>query len=180
MMSNNKGRTLHVIDETTSIHDYGKPIRQVAITGHGKIKPALIITNDFDISLEKLVRKYTRRWIIEKGISEQIEFFHLNRVSSSIVVKVDFDLVMTILAHNLYRLLAKDIERYANATSQTLYEKLVINNANIVIYNNKILVKLQKKRHVPLLLDSLNIESELKKIPWLKNYEIKFTSNVST
>ncbi len=144
MMSNNKGRTLHVIDETTSIHDYGKPIRQVAITGHGKIKPALIITNDFDISLEKLVRKYTRRWIIEKGISEQIEFFHLNRVSSSIVVKVDFDLVMTILAHNLYRLLAKDIERYANATSQTLYEKLVINNANIVIYlksqifNNKV------------------------------------------
>jgi predicted DNA-binding protein YlxM (UPF0122 family) len=126
MMSNNKGRTLRVLDETTNIHDYGKPIRQVAITGHGKIKPALIITNDFDISLEKLVRKYTRRWIVEKGISEQIEFFHLNRVSSSIVIKVDFDLVMTILAHNLYRLLAKDIEKYANATSQTLYEKLVI------------------------------------------------------
>jgi transposase len=180
MMSNNKGRTLRVLDETTSIHGYDKPIRQVAITGHGRIKPALIITNDFDISLEKLVRKYTRRWIVEKGISEQIEFFHLNRVSSSIVIKVDFDLVMTILAHNLYRLLAKNIERYANATSQTLYEKLVINNANIVIDDNKILVKLQKKRHVPLLLDSLNIETEIKKIPWLKNYGIKFTSDAST
>jgi cell division septal protein FtsQ len=88
---------------------------------------------------------------------------------------------MTILAHNLYRLLAKDIERYANATSQTLYEKLVINNANVVIDENKILVKLQKKRHVPLLLDSLNkVENNIKKIPWLENYEIIFTSDAST
>jgi len=43
--------------------------------GMEKIKPALIITNDFDISLEKVVRKYCRRWIVEKSISEQIEFF---------------------------------------------------------------------------------------------------------
>ena len=30
----------------------------------------------------------------------------VNRNSSGIVVKVDFDLVMTLLAHNLYRLFA--------------------------------------------------------------------------
>jgi uncharacterized protein YdcH (DUF465 family) len=62
-----KKRTLSVYDETITLPGYNdenkkpKPIRQVAITGHGRIKPALIITNDFDIQTEALVRKYTRR-----------------------------------------------------------------------------------------------------------------------
>ncbi len=76
----------------------------IAIFGSGRIKPALIITNDFDLSIEHIVRKYARRWIVEKTISEQIEFFHLNRLSSAMVIKVDFDLTMSILAYNLYSL----------------------------------------------------------------------------
>jgi hypothetical protein len=60
------------------------------------------------------VRKYCRRWLVEKGIAEQIDFFHLNRVSSSMVIKVDFDLIMTVLAHNIYRLLASKLERKAD------------------------------------------------------------------
>jgi hypothetical protein len=68
-----KKRTLKVRDETVLLTGYcdsktGKPksIRQIIITGHGKIKPALIITNDFEISLEKVVRKYCRRWLVER------------------------------------------------------------------------------------------------------------------
>ena len=68
------------------------------ITGNGRIKPAIIITNDFEIKSEKIVRKYAKRWLVEKVISEQIEFFHLNKVSSSKVIKVDFDLTMSILS----------------------------------------------------------------------------------
>ena len=108
-----KKRNLKVEDKIISLRGYydfktgeQKKIRQVAITGNGKIKPALIITNDFEIKTQEVVRKYARRWLVEKGISEQIEFFHLNRVSSSMVIKVDFDLTMTLVAHNLYRLLA--------------------------------------------------------------------------
>jgi len=107
-----KNRTLYVLDETVKLSNYEGDIRQVAIKGHGKIKPALIITNDFDLKTQTIVRKYARRWIVEKCISEQIEFFHLNKVSSSMVIKVDFDLTMTILAHNLYRILAQRLNRY--------------------------------------------------------------------
>ena len=88
-------------------------LRHVAITGKGIVKPALIITNDFEISLETVVRTYGRRWLVEKGISEQIEFFHLNKMSSSMAIKVDFNLTMTILAHNIYRLLALEFDRYS-------------------------------------------------------------------
>ena len=88
----NKYRTLRVYDEQVFLKKYDKDIRQITITGNGKIKPAVMITNEFDLTTEKIIRKYARRWIVEKSISEQIDFFHLNMVSSSMVIKVDFDL----------------------------------------------------------------------------------------
>ncbi len=105
-------RTLRVNDSLVPLKGYDGEVRQIAITGHGKIKPALLITNDLSTPAELLIRTYTRRWLVEKSISEQIYFFHLNRVSSSIVIKVDFDLTMSILAHNLYRLLARELAGY--------------------------------------------------------------------
>jgi hypothetical protein len=38
------------------------------------------------------------------------------------VVKVDFDLTMTILAHNLYRLLASELSGYSHNRAQSLYD----------------------------------------------------------
>jgi hypothetical protein len=148
----NKTRALRVYDNIIDLKGYHKELRQIAITGHGKIKPALIITNDFELKLEEVVRKYSRRWLVEKTISEQIEFFHLNRVSSSMVIKVDFDLAMTIIAHNLYKLLAMDLERYSHLSDISIYEKFIMNSGEIEVGNNKIVVKLKKKKNLPLLL----------------------------
>ena len=39
-----------------------------------------------------------------------------------LVIKVDFDLVMSILAHNLYRLLALSLERYQHFTDERISE----------------------------------------------------------
>jgi hypothetical protein len=160
--SGNKKRTLKVRDEIITLRRYNnhktrdlKKIRQITITGHGKIKPALIITNDFDISTEKVVRKYARRWIVEKGISEQIEFFHLNRVPSSMVIKVDFDLTMTILAHNIYRLFANDLDRYSEFSDESIYEKFIDNNGNIEINQDSIKVELKKKRDLPQIIEMM-------------------------
>ncbi len=61
-----------------------------------RLKPEIIITNDSVLPIEQIIRKYTRRWIVGKSISDQIDFFHLNLVSSSMVIKVDFDLTMSI------------------------------------------------------------------------------------
>ena len=105
--------------------DYDGEVRQVFILGKGRVKPAILITNDFNIRLEELIRKYSRRWLLEKDISEQIHFFHLNRNSSGIVVKVDFDLVMTLLAHNLYRLFARDIDGYSHCVANTIFKKFI-------------------------------------------------------
>lgn len=169
----NKHRTLRVYDEQVFLKGYDKDIRQITITGNGKIKPAVIITNDFDLTIEKIIRKYARRWIVEKSISEQIGFFHLNMVSSSMVIKVDFDLTMSILAHNLYRLLALELERYSNLSIQSLYDKFVLNGADIIINENTIIVQLKKKRNLPLILEVMQKFSR-QKYPWLNNKNVIF------
>ncbi|MCP4915276.1 MAG: transposase, partial [Oligoflexia bacterium] len=179
MNADGKGRSLKVCEEKVIIKDYGKPIRQIAITGHGKIKPALIITNDEEISQEVLIRKYSRRWLIEKGISEQIEFFHLNRVSSSMVIKVDFDLTMTVLSHNLYRLFALNLRGYSHNTSLTLFEKFFYNSGEVEITSNSIIVKMKKKRNLPALLTEMGKFKNMS-VPWLDNKNIIFQASSTT
>jgi len=169
----NKTRILKIYDSIITLKGYGKKIRQVAITGHGKIKPALIITNDFNLKADEVIRKYSRRWLIEKTISEQIEFFHLNRVSSSMVIKVDFDLTMTILAHNLYRLLAEDLERYTNFSDNSIYEKFIMNSGEIEVGNQNIMVKLKKKKNLPQILSTMNMFASLQ-YPWTGGKKLIF------
>lgn len=172
----NKKRSIKVFEEYITLSGYGegKQLRQVCITGHGKIKPALIITNDFDLKIEQLVRKYARRWLVEKTISEQTDFFHLNRLSSSMVIKVDFDLTMTILAHNLYRLLARDLGRYANMSDTKIYEKFIANSGTVIVENQSVIVELKKKRDLPQILEATP-KFNHQKYPWLQNKTLKFT-----
>jgi len=169
----NKTRQIKVFDKKILLKGYGKEIRQIIITGHGKIKPALIITNDFKLDVRKVVRKYTRRCIVEKSIQEQVYFFHLNRVSSSMVIKVDFDLTMTILANNLYRIFAMDLIGHTNNTAVKLYEKFIHNNGTVLIKDSIINVRMNKKRHHPTLMEAMNIFNHIK-ISWLDDCQIFF------
>ena len=178
-MADGKGRTLKVIDEKVSLRDYGGKIRQISITGHGKIKPALLITNDFDRPCDEMIRKYTRRWIVEKGISEQIEFFHLNRVSSSMVIKVDFDLTMSILAHNLLRLLAMDLPGYSHNTDFSLFNKFLSMSGSVEIKSDEILVKMKKKRNLPALLTAMEPFQSMA-ISVLENRKLIFTGDTTS
>ena len=171
----NKKATIKAYEETFFLKTYNKEIRQISIKGHGKIKPATIILNDFDIKPADIVRKYARRWIVEKEISEQIEFFHLNNVSSSMVIKVDFDLTMSILTHNIFRLFANSTSRYKHISDNSIYEKFLKNSAEILI-DTEIEIKLKKKRNLPLLLENNN-NFEGQKYFWLKDKNIKFCGN---
>ena len=168
----NGTRQIKVADQIIFLRGYGKKIRQIAITGNKRIKPALIITNDFELKIEDIVRKYARRWLVEKTISEQIHFFHLNRVSSSMVIKVDFDLTMTILSHNLYRLFAMDLIGYSNNTSSKLYEKFIYNSGTVEI-SDQVNISMKKKRHHPVLIEALNLYKNIK-VSWLKNKKLNF------
>ena len=108
-----------------------------------------IITNDFHLTQKDIITKYARRELVEKSISEHIHFFHLNRLSSSIVIKVDLDLTMTITAHTLYRMMAKKLTGFENAEAKTLFRNFIDTVADIVIDYPTIQIKVLKKVHYP-------------------------------
>ena len=89
------------------------------------------------------------------------------------VIKVDFDLTMSILAHNIYRLFAIDLEGYSHMTSQSIYEKFISNAADVEIKQQKITVKLKKKRNLPMVIENMNKFNE-PKITWMNNFHLTF------
>ena len=80
---------------------------------------------------------------------------------------------MTILASNLYRLLAMDLGRYSNLSAQNLYEKFVLNGADIIIQEETITVQLKKKRNLPLILEVMSNYSRFK-YSWLNGKNVIF------
>ena len=89
------------------------------------------------------------------------------------VIKVDFDLTMSILAHNLYQSFAMSLERYQNMSDECIYTKFVVNNGDISIEEAAICIDLKKKRELPLLLEFLKKSNDLKR-PWLDNKTVVF------
>jgi len=150
-----------------------RPLRQIIISGNGYEKEAFIITNDRERPASQIIRQHGKRWNVEKGISEQIEFFHLNSQSSSIVVKVDFDLTMTIAAHNFYRTMAQDLAGFERETSCSLNGKFFNNGGQFKVQNDSIIIEMKKTRHLPLLMESL-LKYQHVKIPWLDNRKLLF------
>ena len=159
-LSNGKGRDVYFHESEIKNYRYGKDkiLRQIFIKG-GHARISCIITNDLELFGEQIIRKYARRWLIENEIQEHVDFFHLNSNTSDIVIKVDFDLTMTILAHNLYRLLANEIPGYEHCTAKTIFNKITDCMGDIDINESSIDVKLFLKRTTPLLLESLPSDS---------------------
>jgi hypothetical protein len=138
------------------------------------------MTNDFSIPLKELIRKYSRRWLVETEISEHADFFHLNRNSSGIVVKVDFDLTMTILAHNLYKLFCKNFDGYSHCEAQTIFNKFISAPGQVRIDDSgQITVRLKRKRSLPILLEQMNTFKDMS-YPWLNGCKIHFSADSTT
>jgi len=176
--ANHKSRTVMYSESQTTNKLYGdQALRQIFIRGNS-IKPATILTNDFKLKVEEVIRRYSRRWLVEKDISEQIHFFHLNRNSSGIVVKVDFDLAMTILAHNLYRLLSLKLPGYSHNTAISIYDKFIDNYGDVEVESDFINVKMNRKRTLPLLRESIPLLNDT--YPWLGGKKLIFSANTHT
>jgi hypothetical protein len=174
-----KYRSLKVYESKITLTGYEGRLRQLIVTNHGRKEPAFIITNDFKSSSKEIITKYAKRWLVEKSISEQIHFFHLNLLSSSIVIKVDLDLTMTITAHTLYRLLAKRLTGFENVESKSIFRNFIDNIADIKISYPDIKIKLLKKVHYPILFEE-DLFKKVHIIPWLEDARLSFSMQNNT
>ena len=133
----------------------------------------LLITNDFDTPPKEIIETYALRWLIENNIQENIDFFSLNALSSPIIVKVDFDIAMTLVANTLYKILAGKFKLFEKAKPKTIYRNIVEGAAKIYFGTNTVKVVFGKKSFNPLIMDWINSLSELK-IPWMDNRFLQY------
>ena len=138
-------------ESTISPRGYEGLIRQVIVRGNGHEKPAFLISNDFAAPADLLVGNYARRWRIENGIAEAVKFFHLNALSSPILVKVQFDLALTLIADTLYSMLAQKLRGFERCDAPKLYRDFVRGKGEIKVQGGTVTVTYPKQAHNPIL-----------------------------
>ena len=162
-------RTPRVLDERIRLKDYDGPLRQITIIDLGHEEPTILLTNNLKSGCPTLVTRYAQRMLIENGISEAIQFFHLDALSSMVGLKIDFDLQITLMASSLYRLLAARIGReYGKAQAKTIFSNLLEVSATVQINEHEVIVSLDKRAHNPYLVASQFTDQPVP-MPWLGN-----------
>jgi hypothetical protein len=162
-------RTPRVLDERIRLRDYDGLLRQITIIDLGHEEPTVLLTNNLHSGCPTLVTRYAQRMLIENGIAEAIQFFHLDALSSMVGLKVDFDLQLTLMASSLYRLLADRIGReYGKAQVKTVFRNLLDVSATVEIEEAGVVVTVDKRAHNPYLVAS-RLADEPTPMPWFEN-----------
>ena len=118
--------------------------------------PPIVITNDYEVPLELLVGDYARRWRVENGIAEAVKFFHLNSLSSPILVKIHFDVALSMIADTLYSMLAHKLRGFEACNAPKICRDFVQGKATVAVKDGKVTVTYPRKAHNPVL----------RQIPW--------------
>lgn len=152
---------------------YPRPIRQIIMRDNGHDKPTFLITNDDESPIELLVSRYARRWNIENGIAEAVKFFNLNALSSPILVKVHFDVVMTLIADTLYYLLAQRLRGFEECNAPKIFRHFIRGKGQITVGDDEILVRFPKRAHNPVLR-AVDWKQLPDRVTWLGNRRLRF------
>jgi len=165
-------RTPKVLDERIRLKGYEGELRQVTVMDLGHEDPTILLTNNVEIKCPSLVTRYAQRMLIENGISDAIQFFHLDALSSMIGLKVDFDLQITLMAAALYKLMAGRIGReYERAQAKKIFRNLLDVSATVIVCDDEVVVKLDKRAHNPYLVAS-GLEEKPTPMPWFGNKKL--------
>lgn len=159
-------RTPSVIDRRVELEDYEGELRQIAITNLGHDQPTLLLTNQLRRSAPDLIENYAKRMLIENSISDGIDFFHMDALSSAVALKVNCDLQLTLMGNSLYRMLGTYISgNYETAESRHIFRDLVQGSARVSVAKDEVHVQFGKRAHNPLLLGADFCKVPVK-VPW--------------
>ena len=167
-------RTPRVLDQRITLPDYEGPLRQLVAADLGHEAPTVLITNQLRRSVATLIGRYAQRMLIENGIEDGIDFFHMDALSSAVALKVTCDLQLTLMASSLYRLLGSRLGHgYETAKARHLFRDFIEAAAGVTMTATDLEVRFQKRAHNPLLLaaefDRIDV-----RVPWLGHKRLRF------
>jgi len=148
-------------------------VRQIAVKNIGRDEPTLLITNDVTTAAKNLFARYAERMMVENELDAYIGGFHLDALTSGVPLNVDLDTTLTVVAGNLYRLLALKLSRYERATPETLWRDFLDATGTLHIDPAGVTCALNLRSHHPALIDAGFADLQTP-IPWWEGRSLRF------
>ena len=163
----------HMHEDTVTIKGITHQARQIAIRNIGRDEPTLLLTNTPTTPAKDLFTRYAERMTIENELDAHISGFHLDALTSSVPLNVDLDTTLTVVAGNLYRILARKLSRYETATPERIWRHFLDTPGTLHITDTTVTVDLNLRTYHPVLIDAGFADLDLP-IPWLNNRQLRF------
>jgi transposase len=166
-------RAPEILDELVQVKGIEGSVRQLAVRNIGRDQPTLLITNELERTTKQLFARYAERMTIENELDAYISGFHLDALTSGLPLNVDLDTTLTVLAGNLYRLLARRLPRYERATPDTIWRHFLDATGTIHTTERALTVDLLARTYHPVLIDA-GLADHAIPIPWLDGRQLRF------
>jgi hypothetical protein len=166
-------RQPEIHDQLVTIKDLEGPVRQLAVRNIGRDQPTLLITNDIERTTKQLFARYAERMGIENELDAYISGFHLDALTSGLPLNVDLDTTLTVIAGNLYRLLARRLPRYEHATPDRIWRHFLDSTGTLHLTDDALTLDLHVRTYHPVLIDA-GLADQTAPIPWLDNRQLRF------
>ena len=165
---------IRYIEEAARLRGYEGPIRQIAVTGLGRDRPTLFLSNNFEETPRELIIRYAGRNRIEGGLGVSVNFFHLDCLASEVRLNVDLDATLTVIANGCYRWLASRLKGFEKADPKQLFRRFVETSGTVTIQPEKFTVAFDRRSHNPILREA-DLGNDSPPIAWLGQRSIEFT-----
>lgn len=162
------------IEEFVRLRGYEGPIRQIAVTGLGRDRPTLFLSNHIEETPRELIIRYAGRNRIEDGLGISVNFFHLDCSASEVRLNVNLDATLTVIANGCYRWLASRLNGFEKSAPKQLYRRFVETAGTVMIEDDRLIVGFDRRSHNPILRGA-SIDRDSLPIPWLGQRKIEFT-----
>jgi len=167
-----KYRTPRVFQQTVALA--GRKFRQLFIQDLGHEEPTILLANG-QRTIKQLILRYAQRMLIENALSDAVRFFHMDALSSTVGMKVDFDMALLVIASGWYRLLARRMRGYSDAQARQIFRDLIDMPADVTITSKEIQVSFHRRAHLPIILASGLINQPVP-VPWWKGLALRLTT----
>jgi transposase len=160
-------------EDMVKLKDVAAKVRQIAVKDIGRDEPTLLITHDLATPAKDLFARYAERMMVENELDAYISGFHLDALTSGVPLNVDLDTTLTVIAGNLYRLLARKLPRYENATPDRIWRHFLDATGTLHITPGGVTCALNLRSHHPVLIDAGFADLEVP-IPWWDGRTLRF------
>jgi len=147
--------------------------RQLFIKDLGHDQPTILLTNDPKSTAPQLITRYAKRMLIENALADAVRFFHIDALSSSVGLKVDFDMALLVLASGLYRLIGRRMRGYHDAQARQIFRDLIDMPADVAVTETEVTVRFHRRAHLPIILDSGLLKTSTW-VPWWNDRILRF------